>query len=187
MILHALVDDLSVARVAIEGGATLVQLRLKDTSTFQRIEQGAPFRDLCGRSGVTFVVNDDVEAALVLGADGVHLGSEDDGLERAREAGLLIGLSAQTLDEALVADNEHPDYLGVGPVCATPIKPGVPALGLEGLHEVCESVAAPVIAIGGVDATNAALCIEAGAVGVAVVRAATNAASVRTALERAAV
>ena len=134
-----------------------------------------------------FVVNDDVEAALVLGADGVHLGSEDDGLERAREAGLLIGLSAQTLDEALVADNEHPDYLGVGPVCATPIKPGVPALGFEGLHEVCESVAAPVIAIGGVDATNAALCIEAGAVGVAVVRAATNAASVRTALERATV
>jgi thiamine-phosphate pyrophosphorylase len=187
MILHALVDDLRVARVAIEGGATLVQLRLKERSTILRIEQGVPFRDLCARSGVTFVVNDDVEAALVLGADGVHLGSEDDGLERAREAGLLIGLSAQTLDEALVADNEHPDYLGVGPVCATPIKPGVPALGLEGLHEVCESVAAPVIAIGGVDATNAALCIEAGAVGVAVVRAATNAASVRTALERAAV
>jgi thiamine monophosphate synthase len=63
----------------------------------------------------------------------------------------------------------------------------VPALGLEGLRDVCESVAAPVIAIGGVDATNAALCIEAGASGVAVVRAATNAASVRTALERAAV
>jgi thiamine-phosphate pyrophosphorylase len=187
VILHALVDDLRVARVAIEGGATLVQLRLKDTSTFQRIELGVPFRDLCAGSGVTFVVNDDVEAALVLGADGVHLGSEDDGLERARQAGLLIGLSAQTLDEALAADNEHPDYLGVGPVCATPIKPGVPALGIEGLHEVCESVAAPVIAIGGVDATNAALCIEAGAVGVAVIRAATNAASVRTALERAAV
>ena len=187
MILHALVDDLRVARVAIEGGATLVQLRLKETSTIQRIERGVPFRDLCAGSGVTFVVNDDVEAALVLGADGVHLGSEDDGLERARDAGLLIGLSAQTLDEALAADNEHPEYLGVGPVCATPIKPGVPALGMEGLHEVCESVAAPVIAIGGVDATNAALCIEAGAVGVAVIRAATNAASVRTALERAAV
>ena len=187
MILHALVDDLRVARVAIEGGATLVQLRLKDIPTIQRIEQGGPFRELCAASGVTFVVNDDVEAALVLGADGVHLGSEDDGLERAREAGLLIGLSAQTLDEALVADNERPDYLGVGPVCATPIKPGVPALGIEGLHHVCESVAAPVIAIGGVDATNAALCIEAGAAGVAVVRAATNAASVRTALERAAV
>jgi thiamine-phosphate pyrophosphorylase len=187
MILHALVDDLGVARVAIDGGATLIQLRLKGVSTFQRVEQGGPFRDLCAGAGVTFVVNDDVEAALVLGADGVHLGSEDEGIERAREAGLLVGLSAQTLDEALAADNEHPDYLGVGPVWATPIKPGVPALGLEGLREVCESVAAPVIAIGGVDATNAALCIEAGAVGVAIVRAATNTASVRTALERAAV
>ena len=187
MILHALVDDIRVARVAIEGGATLVQLRLKDVSTIQRIEQGQPFRDLCSGAGVTFVVNDDVDAAIVLGAAGVHLGSEDSGIERAREAGLLIGLSAQTLDEALAADNEHPDYLGVGPVCATPIKPGVPALGIEGLRDVCESVAAPVIAIGGVDATNAALCIEAGAVGVAVIRAATNAASVRTALERAAV
>jgi thiamine-phosphate pyrophosphorylase len=187
MILHALVDDLRVARVAIEGGATLVQLRLKDIPTFQRIETGRPFRTLCAQSGVAFVVNDDVEAAVALGADGVHLGGEDEGLERAREAGLLIGLSAQTLDEALVADNEHPDYLGVGPVCTTPIKPGVPALGFEGLHEVCESVSAPVIAIGGVDATNAALCIEAGAAGVAIVRAATNAGSVRTALERATV
>lgn len=187
MNLHALVDDLRVARVAIEGGATLVQFRRKDVSTFQRIEQGKPFRDLCARAGVAFVVNDDVEAALVLGADGVHLGGEDEGLERAREAGLLVGLSAQTLDEAVAADNEHPDYLGVGPVWATPIKQGVPALGVEGLRDVCEGVAAPVIAIGGVDATNAALCIEAGAVGVAVVRAATNTASVRTALERAAV
>ena len=187
MILHALVDDLQVAQVAIEGGATLVQFRRKDVSTPQRIEHAQPFRDLCARAGVAFVVNDDVDAAIVLGADGVHLGSEDEGLERAQEAGLLVGLSAQTLDEALAADNEHPDYLGVGPVWATPIKPGVPALGIEGLRDVCESVSTPVIAIGGVDATNAALCIEAGAAGVAVVRAATNAASVRTALERAAV
>jgi thiamine-phosphate diphosphorylase len=187
MILHALVDDLRVARIAIEGGATLVQFRRKGVSTSQRVEQGQPFRELCARAGVAFVVNDDVEAALVLGAEGVHLGSEDEGLERARESGLLVGLSAQTLDEALAADNEHPDYLGVGPVWATPIKPGVPALGVEGLRGVCESVAAPVIAIGGVDATNAAFCIEMGAAGVAVVRAATNTGSVRTALERAAV
>jgi thiamine-phosphate pyrophosphorylase len=187
VILHALVDDLGVARVAIEGGATLVQLRVKDASTYQRIERGQPFRKLCADAGVTFIVNDDVDAAQALGADGVHLGSEDAGIERAREAGLLIGLSAQTLEEALEADHEQPDYLGVGPVWGTPIKPGVPALGLQGLQEVCESVAAPVVAIGGIDATNAALCIEAGAVGVAVVRAASNTGAVRTALERATV
>ena len=187
MILHVLVDDLGVARRAIDGGATLVQLRLKGLSTDHLIEEGQPFRDLCASSGVSFVVNDDVEAAIRLGADGVHLGRDDEGIERARVAGLKLGLSAQTLDEALAADDEHPDYLGVGPVWATPVKRGVPALGLERLHEICESVAAPVVAIGGIDATNAALCREAGAVGVAVVRASTDAAAVRTALERAAV
>jgi thiamine-phosphate diphosphorylase len=187
VILHALVDDLQVARAAIDGGTTLVQLRLKKLSTDQLVEQGGPFRNLCARAGVTFVVNDDVDAAIVLGADGVHLGREDEGIERAREAGLLLGLSAQSLDEALAADDERPDYLGVGPVWATPIKPGVPALGLDGLREICESVAAPVVAIGGIDATNAALCLDAGAVGVAVVRASTDAGAVRTALERAAV
>jgi thiamine-phosphate pyrophosphorylase len=187
VILHALVEDYEVARRAIDGGATLVQLRLKDLSTSQLVEEGRHFRDLCASSGVSFVVNDDVEAAIRLEADGVHLGREDDGIERARAAGLKLGLSAQSLEEAVAADNEHPDYLGVGPVWATPVKPGVPPLGLAALREICESVAAPVVAIGGVDATNAALCLEAGAVGVAVVRSSTDAAAVRTALERAAV
>jgi thiamine-phosphate pyrophosphorylase len=187
VILHALVDDYRVARAAIDGGATLVQLRLKGLSTALLVEEGRVFRDLCARSGVTFFVNDDVEAAIELGADGVHLGRDDEGIERARAAGLKLGLSAQSLDEAVAADNEHPDYLGVGPVWATPMKSGVPALGLDRLREICESVATPVVAIGGVDATKAALCLDAGAAGVAVVRASVDAAAVRTALERAAV
>ena len=187
MILHALVDDLRVARGAIDGGATHVQLRLKDLSTAELVEQGRPFRDLCVSASVTFVVNDDVEAALRLGADGVHLGSDDEGIDRAREAGLVLGLSAQNVGEAMAADHEHPDYLGVGPVWATPIKAGVPPLGLDGLREICESVVTPVVAIGGIDATKAALCLEAGAAGVAVVRASVDAGAVRTALERAAV
>jgi thiamine-phosphate pyrophosphorylase len=187
VILHALVDDLQVARAAIDGGATHVQLRLKDRSTAELVEQGLPFRDLCVSASVTFVVNDDVEAALRLGADGVHLGSEDEGIDRAREAGLVLGLSAQNLDEAMAADQEHPDYLGVGPVWATPTKFGVQPLGLDALREICEGVATPVVAIGGIDATKAALCLEAGAVGVAVVRASVDAGAVRTALERAAV
>jgi len=187
VILHALVDDLDVARDAIDSGATLVQLRLKNLSTAELVERGRLYRDLCANAGVTFVVNDDVEAAIRLGADGVHLGREDEGIERARAAGLRLGLSAQNLDEAMAADHERPDYIGVGPVWATPIKPGLPALGLDRLREICESVAAPVVAIGGIDATKAALCLEAGAVGVAVVRASVDAAAVRTALERAAV
>ena len=187
MILHALVDDLGVARVAIAGGATVLQLRLKDLPTVEVVERGRPFRALCASTGVTFVVNDDVEAAIELAADGVHLGREDEGIERARAAGLLLGLSAQNLEEAQAADHEHPDYIGAGPVWATPVKPDARALDLGGLSEICEGVGAPVIAIGGVAANNAHRCVEAGAAGVAVVRASADAAAVRAALERAAV
>ena len=182
MILHALVDDLDVARAAIDGGATLVQLRLKDLSTSELVERGLPFRQLCANTSVTFVVNDDVEAAIALGADGVHLGQSDVGAERARTAGLLLGRSVSTLEQALAADA---DYLGAGPVWATPSKDDAdPPIGLDGLREIAAAVSVPVIAIGGVDASNAAQCVEAGAAGVAVVRAATDPA-VRAALDAA--
>ena len=187
MILHALVDDLTTARTAVEGGASVLQLRLKQLPTPAVVERGRPFRDLCREAGVTFVVNDDVAAALQLDADGVHLGRTDEGIEQARDVGLRLGLSAQNLDEALAADREHPDYLGVGPVWETPTKPEAAPLGLDGLREVCDAVEAPVVAIGGVDASNAAFCVEAGAAGVAVVRAAADASAVRAAIERAAV
>jgi thiamine-phosphate diphosphorylase len=164
---HAIVEDLATARRAVEAGATVVQLRLK-APTADVVARGRGFGDL----GVTFVVNDDLDAALALAADGVHLGRSDAGAERARAAGLLLGRSAATLDEAVAAEA---DYLGVGPVWDTPSKPDAdPAIGLEGLHAICAAVAVPVVAIGGVDASNAAACIEAGAAGVAVIRAATD-------------
>ena len=96
MRLHAIVTDIEIARAAVEGGATVVQLRLKGAATEEVVEAGRPFRDL----PATFVVNDDVEAALALGADGVHLGRSDSGAERAVEAGLLLGLSAASAEEA---------------------------------------------------------------------------------------
>jgi thiamine-phosphate pyrophosphorylase len=185
VILHALVDELETARIAVEGGATVVQLRLKHLSTSELVERGRAFRDLTCAAGVIFVVNDDVEAAIELGADGVHLGREDDGAARARAAGLLLGLSAQTLGEAVAAAAQRPDYLGVGPVWGTPTKPDAPVLGLEGLRAACAAVDVPVIAIGGIDASNAAGCVEAGAAGVAVVRASSSAAAVRAAIEHA--
>jgi thiamine-phosphate diphosphorylase len=187
VILHALVENLETARAAAEGGATVIQLRLKGLSTARLVERGRRFRDLCSHHRVTFVVNDDVEAAIALGADGVHLGRDDEGAERAREAGLLVGLSAQTFDEALAVELEHPDYIGAGPVWYTPTKPEAPVLGLDGLRAICVTVTVPVIAIGGIDASNAAACLEVGAAGVAVVRAAADAAAVRAALDRAAV
>jgi thiamine-phosphate pyrophosphorylase len=164
---HAIVTDLDTARQAVAAGATVVQLRLK-APTAEVVARGRGFREL----PATFVVNDDVEAAIALGADGVHLGQGDEAAEAAREAGLLLGRSASTLEQALDADA---DYLGVGPIWETPSKDDAdPAIGIDGLREICGAVGVPVVAIGGIDASNAAECIRAGAAGVAVIRAATD-------------
>jgi thiamine-phosphate pyrophosphorylase len=164
---HAIVADLDTARQAVAAGATVVQLRVK-APTRDVIERGHGFRELLA----TFIVNDDVEAAIALGADGVHLGQDDAGAGAVRAAGLLLGRSASTLEQALAADA---DYLGVGPVWETPSKHDAgPAIGLEGLREICVAVNAPVVAIGGIDASNAGACIHAGAAGVAVIRASTD-------------
>ena len=167
MKVHAIVTDLDTARQAVAAGATVVQLRVK-APTAEVVARGRGFREL----DATFVVNDDVEAAIALGADGVHLGQGDEGADAARKAGLLLGRSASTLEQALAADA---DYLGVGPVWETPSKEDAdPAIELVGLREICDAVDIPVVAIGGIDAANAGECIRAGAAGVAVIRAATD-------------
>jgi len=180
-----LVDDLETARLAVEGGATVVQWRVKNAPRVDVVERGRATRSLCARHGVPFVVNDDVEAALMLGADGVHLGRDDEGAETAKEHGLMLGLSAATTAEARAADGRA-DYIGAGPVWATPSKRDAdPQIGLDGLRELCAAVSTPVVAIGGVDASNAADCIRAGAAGVAVIRAARDAAALRAAVDAA--
>jgi thiamine-phosphate diphosphorylase len=167
MRVHAIVDHLEAARRAIEAGATVVQLRVKGP-TDEVVGRGRGLRAL----GTPFVVNDDVGAALELGADGVHLGQSDRGATRARSSGLMLGRSVSSYEEALSAEA---DYLGVGPIWETPSKgDAAPALGLGELARICAAVAVPVIAIGGIDASNAGACIEAGASGVAVIRAATD-------------
>jgi len=167
MRLHAIVEDLETAQRAIVAGATVVQLRLK-APTDAVVAAGRGFRGL----GTTFVVNDDVDAALELGADGVHLGQSDEGAARARARGLLLGRSATSFDQAVAA---AADYLGVGPIWPTPSKDDAdPPLGLGELERICAAVSVPVIAIGGIDASNAGACIRAGAAGVAVIRAATD-------------
>ena len=179
MKLHAIVSDLETAQAAVEGGATVVQLRLKGAATARVVEVGAAFRDL----PATFVVNDDVEAAIALGADGVHLGREDPGAETALAGGLMLGTSAASIEEAKAGEALGATYVGAGPVWETPTKPDAdPAIGLDGLAEICDAVSVPVIAIGGVDAGNARACVEAGAFGVAVVRAAVDAREVSEAL-----
>ena len=168
MRVHALVEDLDAAKRAVVAGATVVQLRVKGAPTAELVDRGRRMSAL----GVTFVVNDDVHAAVALAADGVHLGQSDAGAEEARSAALLLGLSVSTIEEALAADA---DYLGAGPVWATPSKlDAEPPIGLEGLRSICSAVSVPVVAIGGIDAANAGECIAAGAAGVATIRAAAD-------------
>jgi thiamine-phosphate pyrophosphorylase len=182
MRLHVLVEELEPARAAVAAGATVVQLRIKDARTDERVERGRAFRDL----PATLVVDDDVEAALRLGADGVHLGRSDEGADRALAEGLLLGLSASSVEEAVEAERAGAAYVGAGPVWATPSKPDAAApIGLDGLAAVCEAVSLPVVAIGGVDPANAGDCIRAGAAGVAVIRAADRARELLEAIDAA--
>jgi thiamine-phosphate pyrophosphorylase len=181
MRLHALVADEETARRAAAGGATVVQLRLKGAPTGEVVALGLALADL----DAELVANDDVDAALELGV-GVHLGQDDPGVERAREAGIPLGLSVRTRREAAMAEFAGATYLGAGPVWATPTKTdaGEP-IGLDGLRDVCLSVSIPVVAIGGIDASNAADCIRAGAAGVAVIRAVAEIERLREAVDAA--
>lgn len=186
MRLHALVSDLDTARAAVEGGATVLQLRLKGRSTQEVVDEGRAFRHLAALHGVTFIVNDDCEAAVELGADGVHLGRTDPGAEAALQAGLMVGTSAAGVAEATEGERIGAAYVGAGPIWATPTKPDAdPPIGLAGLREICEAVSIPVVAIGGIDVSNAVACLDAGAAGVAVVRAAADARSLRSAIDEA--
>ncbi len=181
MRVHALVEDADTARRAVADGATVVQLRLKSAATAEIVALGRELLDLDAQ----LVVNDDVEAALELGC-GVHLGQSDAGAERAAAAGIPLGISARTRREAAVAEYAGATYVGAGPVWATPSKPDAEApIGLDGLHEVCLGVTIPVVAIGGIDASNAADCIRAGASGVAVIRAVSELRELRAAVDAA--
>ncbi len=181
MRLHALVSDEAAARRAAAGGATVVQLRLKGAPTADVVALG---RALAGIDA-QLVVNDDVDAALELGV-GVHLGQGDPGIERAREAGIPLGISVTTRREGAVAEFAGATYLGAGPVWETPSKPdAAPPIGVDGLRDVCLSVSIPVVAIGGIDSSNAAECIHAGAVGVAVIRAVAEIEALRAAVDEA--
>ena len=181
MRLHALVSDEETARRAAAGGATVVQLRLKEASTAEIVELGRRLVDL----EAELIVNDDVDAALELRC-GVHLGQSDPGVERARDAGIPLGISVAKRRDGAIAEYSGATYLGAGPIWRTPSKPdaGEP-IGIDGLRDICLSVSIPVVAIGGIDSSNAAECIRAGAAGVAVIRAVAEIEALRAVVDEA--
>jgi len=179
---------LDVVRAAIRGGATVVQLREKEASTREMIELGQALHQITRAAGVPLIVNDRVDVALAIDAEGVHVGQDDMPAHLARRligSERILGVSAGTVEEARQAERDGADYLGVGDVYGTPTKPdaGVP-IGVAGLAEIARAVSVPVVGIGGITAENAAAVIQAGAAGVAVISAVMGAADPEAAARR---
>ncbi|HVR06272.1 MAG TPA: thiamine phosphate synthase [Solirubrobacteraceae bacterium] len=176
----------AVLRAAIAGGVDVVQLRDKQLDDEQLTALARQTADLCRELGALFIVNDRPTVALASGADGVHLGQQDTPVAQARQllgADALIGLSTHAPQEIDALPSPPAgdilggvDYIGVGPVHATPTKPGRPATGLALVRYAAAHAALPFFAIGGIHAGNAAAVVDAGARRLAVVRAIAQAA-----------
>jgi len=166
---------LDIVKAAVAGGVTCVQLREKDCSTLKFIEQACAIKNFLKTRGVPLIINDRVDVALAIEADGVHLGQTDMPLDMAKKIvgdSMIIGISAESIEDALEAEKGGADYLGVSPIYATPTKiDTAPPLGLEGLRAIRKTVRLPLVGIGGLNRENAAAVIEYGGDGVAVVSA----------------
>lgn len=159
---------------ALKGGATFMQLREKDLDEKTFLEEAVEIQKLCRKYQVPFVVNDNVEIALQMDADGVHVGQEDmeAGAVRAKLGpGKIIGVSAQTVDQAIQAEKNGADYLGVGAVFATGTKLDATDVSYDTLKAICSAVSIPVVAIGGITKDNLMELKGSGIDGIAVVSA----------------
>lgn len=164
-----------IVRAAIRGGIDVVQLRGKDLPAREQLAIGRELRAITREAGVLFIVNDRVDLALALDADGVHVGQDDLPAEIARQLvgpDRIVGVSAATIPEALAARDAGADYLGVGAIydTATKLDAGA-ATGPQLLSTIAGAVDLPLVAVGGINATNVAEVIAAGAVGAAIVSA----------------
>ena len=164
----------SVLAAALDGGVDVLQLREKDGSDEEVLAAAERFRRACDEHGALFILNDRPDLALAAGADGVHVGQDDERVERVREhvgAEVAIGLSTHSREQLQAGLETGADYVCVGPVFATPTKPDYPAVGLELVRHAASCVERPWFAIGGIDGTNITEVAAAGARRVVVVRA----------------
>jgi thiamine-phosphate pyrophosphorylase len=164
-----------LVEAAVRGGVTMVQLREKALDTRAFLAEARALKRVLAPLGVPLVINDRVDVALACEADGVHLGQGDMPVEDARRLlppQVFLGLSVETLDQVRAAEHQPVDYLGVSPIFATPTKTDTAKpWGLQGLRDVRARTKLPLVAIGGIDTTNAAAVRAAGADGLAVVSA----------------
>lgn len=177
-------DLIYVAREAIAGGADVIQLRDKDTTVEDLIKVGRALRKLTYKSDVLFIVNDRTDIAKAVDADGVHLGQDDLPIKIARSIlgrHKIIGLSTHSISQAEEAQRKGADYIGVGPIFATPTKPEYKAVGVDLIRKVKGKIKIPFVAIGGIDESNLGKVLTAGASRIAVVRAVCGAKNIRRA------
>ena len=169
------VSEVEAARLCFEGGADVVQLRMKDTDGGEMLEKAKAIQEIAQQYCKFFIVNDRLDIAVLAGADGVHLGQTDIPVQEARRLvgdEMIIGVSASTVEEAVKAVDDGADYIGVGSIFNTSTKPDADqGIGLDTLMEICQAVDVPVVAIGGINKGNIRDVIRAGADGAAVVSA----------------
>jgi len=159
---------------ALDGGATFLQLREKNLDDAHFLEEARELQALCRERGVPFIVNDNVDVALAMGADGIHVGQHDmeaGDVRRLLGPDRILGVSAQTVEQALLAQERGADYLGVGAVFPTGSKDDADDVSFEELRAICEAVTIPVVAIGGISLSNVKKLAGSGICGIAVISA----------------
>ncbi|MBE6524775.1 MAG: thiamine phosphate synthase [Thermoplasmata archaeon] len=178
-------SNVEIARLAYEGGADVVQLRMKNASKEAMIKDALAIQELADDFSRFFIVNDNVEVALESGADGVHLGQSDMPIEKAIEIlgdDKIIGISANTVETAMDAKEKGATYIGVGSIFTTATKPDADqGIGLDAIYKIHEAVDIPLVAIGGINLGNVQEVIRAGADAAAVVSAVVSQDDVRKA------
>ena len=175
-----------VVRESLEGGVTMLQLREKTLAEPAFLAEAKELQALCREYHVPFIVNDNVDIELAMDADGVHVGQSDmEALDvRAKLGpGKIVGVSAQTVEQALLAEKHGADYLGVGAVFPTGSKDDADDVSYDTLKAICQAVSIPVVAIGGISRDNVARLADSGICGVAVISAIYGAQDIRAAAQ----
>ena len=163
-----------VVKESLDGGVTFLQLGEKHLDEDHFLEEAKKLQGLCSEYNVPFIINDNVEIALAINADGVHIGQSDMEMKEAREKlgpDKIIGVSAHTKEEALLAQAQGADYLGVGAVFPTSSKDDAESVSYETLKEICDVVSIPVVAIGGITKDNLHQLSGSGISGISVISA----------------
>jgi len=173
-----------VIEEAIAGGADVIQLWDKGRTTRELLQEAQKLREITREKGVPLIINDRVDLALAADADGVHLGQDDFPLEWGRRMlgdDKIIGISTQTVEQAIQAEKDGADYVAVSAIFSTPTKPDATPLGLESITDIKRNVSIPVVAIGGIKAENVVQVGAAGADCIAVISAVVSAVDIKEA------